>query len=113
MKQVIVINGSLNLPPGKLAAQVAHAAIGAFLKASRSRQKLWLENGMPKIVLRCDSEAEMRAILRDADAAGLSVSLVRDAGRTVIAAGTATCIGIGPDSSEKIDVITGALPLAP
>ncbi len=113
MKQVIVVNGALNLPPGKMAAQVAHAAVGAFLRASRSQQKLWLENGMPKIVLRCESEAEMLRIFRDAEAGGLPASLVRDAGRTVIAAGTATCIGIGPDSAEKIDAITGALPLAP
>jgi peptidyl-tRNA hydrolase, PTH2 family len=113
MKQVIVVNSSLKLPPGKMAAQVAHAAVGAFLRAPSSLQKHWLDDGMPKIVLRCDSEAEMFAVLRDAEAAGLPVSLVRDVGRTVTNPGTATCIGIGPDSADKIDVITGKLALAP
>jgi peptidyl-tRNA hydrolase len=37
--------------------------------------------------------------------------LVRDAGRTVVQAGTPTCVGIGPDLAERIDPITGALPL--
>jgi hypothetical protein len=34
MKQVIVVNRSLRLPKSKLAAQVAHAALGAFITAS-------------------------------------------------------------------------------
>jgi peptidyl-tRNA hydrolase, PTH2 family len=113
MKQVIVVNSALGLPPGKMAAQVAHAAVGAFLRASRSQQRLWLEAGMPKVVLSSASESAMLAIHREAKVAGLPVALVRDAGRTVVQPGTATCVGIGPDSSDKIDTITGNLALAP
>ena len=113
MKQVIVVNAALGLPPGKLAAQVAHAAVGALLGAGREDQRAWIENGMPKIVLTCASDAELMVIAQKAEAAGLATFLVRDAGRTVVQAGTATCVGIGPGPADRIDSITGALGLAP
>ncbi len=34
-KQVIVVNKNLNMGPGKLAAQVAHASMGALLSTTR------------------------------------------------------------------------------
>jgi len=42
---------------------------------------------------------------------GLSTGLVRDAGRTVVSAGTTTCLGVGPDTVERIDAVTGTLRL--
>jgi PTH2 family peptidyl-tRNA hydrolase len=111
IKQVIVVDQSLGLPPGKLAAQVAHAAILAFLRAEPALQRGWLETGMAKIVLACDSPAALRDLADKAERGGLSTGLVRDAGRTVVAAGVATCVGIGPDAAERIDVITGTLRL--
>jgi peptidyl-tRNA hydrolase len=111
MKQVIVVNGALDLPRGKLAAQVAHAALGAFLVAPRRSQLDWLQQGMPKVVVQCGSQDELLALLAQAEAAGLPALLVRDAGRTVVQAGTPTCVGIGPDRTDRIDPLTGALPL--
>jgi peptidyl-tRNA hydrolase len=112
MKQVIVVNEALNLPPGKMAAQVAHAAVGGLLHASHDRQSAWLEAGMPKVVLRCENQAALLELAAQAQAAGLPTMLVRDAGRTVVEAGTATCVGIGPDDPARIDAITGTLKLA-
>jgi len=106
-----VVDASLALPPGKLAAQVAHAAVGALMHAPRADLYAWLESGMPKIVLQCGSQDELLAIAAHAERAGLSTSLVRDAGRTVVQTGTPTCVGIGPAPAERIDAITGALKL--
>lgn len=111
MKQVIVVNQALNLPPGKLAAQVAHAAVAGFLQSGAREQRAWLEAGMPKIVLRAESETELREIAAAAQAAGLTIAPIRDAGRTVIEAGTLTCVGVGPDDPARIDAVTGALKL--
>ena len=66
---------------------------------------------MPKVVLRCGSEEELFELARQAEEAGLPVMLIRDAGRTVVASGTPTCVGIGPDEISKIDAVTGALKL--
>jgi peptidyl-tRNA hydrolase len=111
MKQVLVVNSDLALPPGKMAAQVAHASIAAFLNANNASRERWLDVGMPKIVLDGENEARLNLLLRQAHEAGVPAYLVRDAGRTVIPAGTVTCLGIGPAPVEEIDALTGALAL--
>ena len=112
MKQVIVVDEALRLPPGKFAAQAAHAAIAAFLRAPERARQAWLAEGMPKVVVACGSEAELLEIHARAEAAGLPCELIRDAGRTVLPEGTATCVGIGPADDAAVDAITGTLKLA-
>jgi peptidyl-tRNA hydrolase len=106
-----VVNEALWLPRGKLAAQVAHAAVAALLEAPPDAQRQWLATGMPKVVLRVESEAELAALEARTSEAGLPTALIRDAGRTVVAAGTPTCLGIGPAAVEAIDALTGTLRL--
>jgi len=110
MKQVIVVNEALKLPRGKLAAQVAHASVASLLSSGEALQK-WLDVGMPKVVLTGPSEDDVVALYEKAIAAKLPAYLIRDAGKTVVAAGTITCVGIGPATSEEIDQITGHLKL--
>ncbi len=111
MKQVIVVNESLRLPRGKLAAQVAHASVAALLAAESDDIRKWLEEGMPKVVLRGDDDAHLVALEQQASGAGLAVALIRDAGHTVVAPGTITCLGIGPAADAAIDTVTGELKL--
>ena len=111
MKQVIVVDESLRLPRGKLAAQVGHAAVSAFIGANPVSQQQWLDAGMPKVVLRAASEEQLLDLHHKARAAGISSYLVRDAGHTVIEPGTATCVGIGPAESADLEPITGELKL--
>jgi peptidyl-tRNA hydrolase len=111
LKQVIIVNESLKLPSGKLAAQVAHAAVQGFIEASPGIQKMWLGAGMPKVVLSCSSEKELIDLAERASHAGLAVALIRDAGRTVVAPGTVTCLCIGPDKEGNIDPLTGHMEL--
>ena len=111
MKQVLLVNSALALPPGKMAAQVAHASIAAFLVATNANRQKWLDVGMPKIVLDGQDEAQLDIMLRRALDVDVPAYLVRDAGRTVIAAGTVTCLGLGPAPIREIDALTGALVL--
>jgi len=105
------VDESLRLPRGKLAAQVGHAAVSAFLGANPDSQQKWLDEGMPKVVLRAASEEQLLDLHHKARTAGISSYLVRDAGHTVIDPGTATCVGIGPAESEELEPITGELKL--
>jgi PTH2 family peptidyl-tRNA hydrolase len=66
---------------------------------------------MPKVVLRCESEQGLLELEAAAEDAGLPNALIRDAGHTVVAAGTITCLGIGPAASEAIDALTRELKL--
>src|SRR5690242_2241155 len=111
MKQVIIVNNALKLPKGKLAAQVAHGAVAAFLEAADDAKQDWLEEGMPKVVLSVPSEEDLLRLETLAEERGFPHSLIEDAGRTVIPEGTITCLGIGPAEDEAIDEITGDLKL--
>ncbi len=111
MKQVIVVNNSLSLPKGKLAAQVAHAAVASLLTADAEVVKQWLQVGMPKVVLKATDEKALLELLKCAKTAGIPAQIIRDAGKTVVAAGTITCLGLGPETAEKIDLLTKELKL--
>ena len=111
MKQIIIVNESLKLPRGKLAAQVAHAAVAAFLEASDEAKRLWLAQGMPKVVLKCETADEIMQFEEAAQKRGIPAYLVSDAGRTVVPAGTLTCLGLGPATEEDLDELTGELKL--
>lgn len=72
----------------------------------REAQIAWLEAGMPKIVVYGAHDAALLDLETAAQQRQIPTSVVRDAGRTVVPAGTITCIGIGPAPRESIDVLT-------
>tara|TARA_Y100000310_G_C20426123_1_gene689156 strand:- start:353 stop:691 length:339 start_codon:yes stop_codon:yes gene_type:complete len=111
MKQVILVRQDLKLPKGKCSAQCSHASVEAVLKSDSKMVKEWRDEGMAKIVLKVKDEKELVKYFQLAKDEGLVASLITDAGRTVIAPGTKTCVGIGPDEEEKIDKVTSELSL--
>jgi peptidyl-tRNA hydrolase len=94
MKQVIIVNRSLALPKGKLAAQVAHAAVGAFVAASARAQLDWLQLGMPKIVVYAADADALVQLEIDARQQQIPACLVHDAGRTVLPAAQSPAWGL-------------------
>jgi PTH2 family peptidyl-tRNA hydrolase len=111
LKQLILVREDLKLPKGKMAAQCAHASVEAVLKSDKAMVKEWRSEGMGKIVVKVEDKKELYKYLQIAKDSGLITALITDAGKTVIAPGTETCLGIGPDEEEKIDRITGSLKL--
>ncbi|XP_053658443.1 uncharacterized protein LOC128707512 [Anopheles marshallii] len=116
MKMVLVVRSDLGLKKGKIASQCAHAAVLCCMRAStggpgKNKLELWLMQGQPKIVLRVDSLQEMHLLTERADAIGVIAEIVRDAGRTQVASGTETVLGLGPDRSEAIDSLVSSLKL--
>ena len=109
LKQVILIRADLKLQKGKAAAQCAHAAVEAALKAEKSTMDAWRRNGQKKVVLKVDSEQELYRYAQSAKDMGIATSIITDAGKTHIAPGTVTCAAIGPDEESRVDSITGNL----
>jgi PTH2 family peptidyl-tRNA hydrolase len=114
-KLVIVTRDDLKMTPGKLAAQVAHAAVSCALEAKAKKTKWfseWYREGQRKVVLRAKDVDELRSLKERAARAGLTVALITDAGLTELPPNTTTCLGIGPAPENLIDPVTGSLPLA-
>lgn len=113
-KQCIVVREDLKLSAGKLAVQVAHAAVMALERAEKSDRSVvssWKSEGQKKVVLRVAGVQDLFRLREDADRAGIPSAIVADAGLTEIPPGTITALGLGPAPNRLIDKVTGKLSL--
>jgi len=126
-KQSIIVRGDLDMPKGKMAAQVAHASMGAILTYAKDMGEVtgtegkpghlyqmnvpaqvheWLSGDFAKIVLKCQTLDNLLALEEQAKAHGIPCKLIKDNGTTVFNEPTITCIAIGPWDAEVIDSMT-------
>jgi len=110
-KQCLIIRTDVKMSQGKRCAQVAHASISAYDNCDAILRKKWLNEGQKKIVLKANDLRTLYEIKSLAEAAGISASLIQDAGLTEIPPGTITALGLGPERCEKLDHLTGDLTL--
>lgn len=132
VKQVIVVRKDLKMSKGKMAAQVAHASLGALFMAmgigkfatksdgdilhvkvpNGSPLDYWLNESFTKVVLEVADEQALRHLeARLVLEKKIPFSTIVDEGRTEFHSDTLTCIGIGPYWSEAINELTGNLKL--
>lgn len=139
-KQVIVVRRDLEMPIGKLAAQVAHASMAPLLNLGEwnhgyiiEQERVdtfntfqitmpesdsimadvfhWMRNAFGKVVLEVYSEEQMNDIWDKVQKTNLPQAKIVDSGRTTFNEPTLTCVGIGPGDRAAIDQITGDLKL--
>jgi PTH2 family peptidyl-tRNA hydrolase len=113
-KQVIIVRRDISMGTGKIAAQVAHAAVLGAEKVKAFRREwfnLWFDRGQAKVVVKVKNIEELMNVRERAEELNLPVVQVRDSGLTQIPSGTITCIGIGPAPSDLIDKVTIELKL--
>jgi len=113
-KQVMVVRRDLGMGCGKLAAQVAHAAVMGVEKVKSTHPDWfsnWLDGGQAKVVVKVQSMTELASVRKEAEMLRLPVVQIEDRGLTQIPPGTTTCIGIGPAPADAVDKVTGRLKL--
>lgn len=124
-KQVIVMRKDLNMRKGKMIAQGAHASLRVILLAGAADSErttysiamtepmaAWLTGRFTKVCVSVDSEAALDDVVARAQAAGVPVALITDAGATEFhGVPTKTCCAVGPAWVEDVDAITGGLSL--
>ena len=112
---VLIVNKELKMGKGKIAAQCSHAAVGCYktsLNTSPNGTKAWEYTGCAKIAVLCPTEDEMiNEILPKVKARKMPHYLVEDAGRTQIAAGSRTVLGLGPAPVYMFEGISDHLKL--
>ena len=132
-KQVIVVRRDLKMRKGKIAAQSGHACVEAVLMAIAREGRTdqiratdewaylehdendcspltdWFDAGVAKICVYVDGEEALLDIATQGREAGFAVALIRDA--TIEPASGLTVLAFEPLPAEKIDPITGGLPL--
>lgn len=135
-KQMIVVRRDLKMRKGKIAAQAGHACVTAVLAALAHEERLaqvraaeegislapdgkpatplseWFSRGVAKVCVYVDSEEALLEIDRKAKEAGLISALICDNGLTEFhGEPTYTCLAFEPALPERVDPITGELPL--
>ncbi|GAA5827733.1 hypothetical protein JCM5353_002286 [Sporobolomyces roseus] len=113
-KLVLVVRTDLNMNKGKIAAQCGHATLACYKSLNRSNPGLvnhWERTGQAKIAVKCDSEDELELLQATAKSLGICARSIQDAGRTQVAAGSTTVLGIGPAPVRIVNQVTSHLKL--
>jgi PTH2 family peptidyl-tRNA hydrolase len=130
-KQYLIFNRNLNMPSGKLAAQLSHASMGCVLSLFEkveypeqpdyvilrnkfnkdSAEYEWMFNKFTKVVLYVKSEEKLKEIYDRAQAENITSVIIKDEGRTFFNEPTITCVGIGPVYPSLVRHIVGKLQL--
>jgi PTH2 family peptidyl-tRNA hydrolase len=112
VKLAVVVRTDLGMGRGKIAVQVAHAAVTAVLASLGGADLVaWLRDGQPKAALKVTTAGQLQEVISRAQAAELPTELIYDAGRTQVTPGTLTCCALGPAEGHRIDAVTAGLSL--
>src|SRR2546426_7410804 len=105
-KLVIAVRSDLDLSRGKLAVQVAHAAVMAALEAKARHRKWfaeWIAEGQKKVVVKGGPLPDLPSLQAKARSMQLPTALLEDAGLTELPPAPVTGVGIRPRPNSLVD----------
>lgn len=125
IKQLIIVRKDLEMPVGKLAAQVSHASLLSFLnsldKTNEKNERIennqeifilnkdnysydWLHGSFAKVTLGVKNENQLLKYKKIAEENDIPFALITDEGRTCFdGEPTITCLGVGPYENDTLD----------
>ena len=90
----LFVNKGLGMSPGKMAAQVAHAACLAQRGSKPEMIEAWYKYGFyTKLVMQADDEEHLKTVERYLNERGIKTFIVIDEGRTEIRKHSVTALG--------------------
>lgn len=111
LRLYVLVRQDIEMPLGKLLAQVGHAFLGAFENCTDTElKKTYLgenpnnvvDTGQAKISKKAKNLAALERAQAECTALGIPTALIKDSGRTVFSEPTVTCLGIGPVARENL-----------
>lgn len=111
----LIVRADLKMSKGKVAAQCLHATLCLYGKMANpigaaynpDMIKRWNQHlGQAKVILQVPDQEAMDIMFAQAMSMGINAYIVHDAGKTQIAAGSATVLGLGPAPKLDINQIT-------
>ncbi len=102
----IFMNKGLGLSPGKLASQVAHAAVKASDMSDKKLRDDWNKFGFyTKLIMEARNEEHLKTIQKYLEDREIKTAMIIDEGRTEIDAHQATALGVEViDKNEKGEI---------
>lgn len=128
IKQMIILRKDLNMRKGKMVSQGGHASLKVFFDRIMNRDTMeedgyikiaitpemvpWIKGAFTKVTVGVDSEDAIYQLAEKAKAEGIPCAVIVDNGFTEFHGHqTTTALAIGPADAEKLDPLTGELPL--
>jgi len=132
VKQYIIVRTDLPMNVGKVAAQASHACMKVFFDKFEHTQiiqkngedpveamvfipteeeKQWINGKFTKITKKVKNESQLLKVYEQAREAGLSVSIIKDAGLYGLEGENYTCIAVGPNYVDDCEPVVGKLRL--
>jgi len=132
VKQYIIVRTDLGMNAGKVAAQAAHSCmkvffdkfeytkiiqksgedpIDAMVFIPSEAEMQWIKGKFTKITKKVKNENQLLKVYEQAREAGLSVSLIKDAGLYGLDGENYTVVAVGPNYVEDCEPVVGKLRL--
>lgn len=112
LKIWLAIRTDLEMSPGKIAVQAAHAVMGlCYELRDDERVVRYMKSQTVKIAVRAKNEDHLWKIYQNAKTYGIGAVIVVDAGRTEIESGTPTVVAFGPCLREDLSPTLSGLQL--
>jgi len=133
VKQYIIVRTDLPMNTGKIAAQACHAAtniffdkfqltqvclkkgedlVDGFVYIPSAAEMQWIKDGKrTKITKKVKNESQLLKVYNQAKEAGLSASLIKDAGIYGLEGENFTAVAVGPNYVDECTPVVGKLRL--
>jgi PTH2 family peptidyl-tRNA hydrolase len=132
VKQYLIVRTDLPMNAGKVATQAAHACMKVFFDKFENTQiiqkngedpvdamvfipseeeKQWIKGQFTKITKKVKNEGQLIKVYENAKAAGLNVSIIKDAGLFGLEGENYTVVAVGPNYVDECEPVVGKLRL--